>query len=265
MTVSSRESISQPSGSRQAFLPSLALNLRIIGALMMREGTARFGHENLGFFWIMGEPLFLTVGVMGMWTITGATHGHNISVVPFALSGYTMITLWRHLTGKSVFHRNVRLLDIFFARFLLESLGILTAFFVSWTPLTLLGVINPMTDPLLLLGGFALHAWFSFSFGMIIAGLSEVWDPMEQFIPPVLYITLPFTGSFVLAAWLPQEYRDLLMYSPLQNTVEMLRAGMFPPDTVTYYYPLYVVKWCIALTAIGLPLVRYAQKHVSFS
>ena len=130
---------------------------------------------------------------MGMWTITGATHGHGVGIVPFALSGYMMITLWRHLTGRAVhsirsnagllFHRNIRLLDILIARGMLELLGILTAFFIAWVPLTLLGVMEPMSDPLAFVAGYLLQAWFGFGVGLIIAGLSEMWAPVEQFVP----------------------------------------------------------------------------------
>lgn len=264
-----------PSGTRQGFLASLRLNLRIIGALMMREGSTRYGHENLGFFWVMGEPLVLTSGVMGLWTLTGATHGHSVGVVPFALTGYTMLTLWRHQTNKAVhairhnsgllFHRNVRVLDVMLARGLLEFVGILAAFFIAWTPLALLGLVDPMTDPLLALTAYVLHAWFAFSFGCIIAALSEMWAPMEQFIQPILYLTLPLTGAFSMAAWLPQRWRELLLYSPIANTQEMFRAGIFPPDTVTYYYPTYVVICALVTTAIAFPLVQYSQRHVSFS
>ena len=258
---------------RPGFLASLGLNLRVIGALMMREGTIKYGHENLGFFWVMGEPLFLTVGVMGMWAIGGQAHGHNIGVVPFALSGYTMITLWRHLTGKAVrairnnmgllFHRNVRVLDILLARGLLEIVAILTAFFIAYTPLALLGFVDPLQDPLLLIGGYLLNGWFSLAVGIIIAGLSELSEPVEQFVPPILYITLPFTGAFNMAAWLPQRWRDVVLWSPLVNCQEMFRSGMFSPDTITYWYPWYVVLWCVVLTAIALPLALYAQKQVS--
>jgi len=258
---------------RPGFLASLGLNLRVIGALMMREGTIKYGHENLGFFWVMGEPLFLTVGVMGMWAIGGQAHGHNIGDVPFALSGYTMITLWRHLTGKAVrairnnmgllFHRNVRVLDILLARGLLEIVAILTAFFIAYTPLALLGFVDPLQDPLLLIGGYLLNGWFSLAVGIIIAGLSELSEPVEQFVPPILYITLPFTGAFNMAAWLPQRWRDVVLWSPLVNCQEMFRSGMFSPDTITYWYPWYVVLWCVVLTAIALPLALYAQKQVS--
>jgi capsular polysaccharide transport system permease protein len=274
MSVGQNLAIQTPSGIKHGFRYAAMTNLRIVGALMMREGMLRYGHESLGFFWVMGEPLFLTCGVMGMWTITGATHGHGVGVVPFALSGYMMITLWRHLSGRAVhsirtnagllFHRNVRLLDIMIARGMLEVLGIFTAFFIAWVPLTLLGVLEPMSDPLAFVAGYLLQGWFSFAVGLIIAGLSEMFAPVEQFVPPILYITLPFTGIFTMAAWIPQQWREYLLWSPLVSNVEMLRGGMFPADTVTYSYPLYVVLWCVVLTAIGVPLVHKAYEHVSF-
>ena len=99
MSYAPAPKITSPSRRPPNFWRSLLVNARIVGALVMREGTMRFGHENLGFFWVIGEPLMLTLGVMGMWTISGQTHGHGVGVVPFALSGYTMITLWRHLSG----------------------------------------------------------------------------------------------------------------------------------------------------------------------
>ena len=259
--------------SPTGFLAAMALNIRIVGALMMREGTMKYGHENLGFFWVMGEPMFLTVGVMGMWSITGQAHGHGVSIVPFALSGYTNITLWRHLSGKAVrairhntsllFHRNVRVLDILLARGLLDIVGIFTAFSIAYVPLALLGVVDPLRVPLVLIGGFLLNGWFSLSVGLIIAGVSELSEPVEQFVPPLLYITLPFTGAFAMASWLPQKLRDALMWSPLANAQEMFRSGMFPAEVVTYWHPWYVVLVSLALTAIALPLVQYAQKHVS--
>jgi capsular polysaccharide transport system permease protein len=263
----------RPAESRNRFWASLSLNLRVLGALMMREGTMRYGHENLGFFWVMGEPIFLTIGVIGMWTITGATHGHSVGIVPFALTGYSHITLWRHLTAKAVrairnntgllFHRNVRVFDILLARALLEIVGIFTAFMIAYVPLALLGFVYPIRDPLILIGGYVLNAWFSMAVGLIISAVAELSESVEQFVPPILYITIPFTGSFYMASWLPEKFRDAVLWSPLVNAVEMFRAGLFPEDIVTYWYPWYVVVWCVALTALALPLIQYAQKHVA--
>ena len=274
MTLSVSD-ISTPSRPPATLLRQLAINARIIGALTMREGTMRFGHENLGFFWVIGEPLVLTVGVMLMWTIGGQTHGHGIGVVPFALSGYTMLTLWRHLSGRSVhairqsmgllFHRNVTLIDVLMARMLLEVVAILTAFFVAYVPLYLLGLLDPMHDPLLFAGGYFLQGWFSLSVGLLLAALSEIYEATEQFVPPILYISLPFTGAFNMADWLPQAWRNALLWSPLANNIEMLRDGMFGDDLITYHNGWYVAGWSLALTALALPLVQHARKHVAFN
>lgn len=110
-----------------------------------------------------------------------------------------------------------------------------------------------------------MQTWFSFAVGLIFAAMSEIWEPMEQFIPPFLYVTLPFTGAFNMAAWLPQEWREAVLWSPLVHNVELLRAGMFPPDTLTFSTPLYPLGWCVVLTAIGLPLLHTAKQRAAFT
>jgi hypothetical protein len=51
----------------RSFMIRLRVQLRVLRALLMREMQTRFGRENLGFFWLMGEPLFLTCAVMVLW------------------------------------------------------------------------------------------------------------------------------------------------------------------------------------------------------
>lgn len=258
---------------RQTFLASFHVNLRVLGALMLREASARYGHENIGFFWLMAEPLFLALSVMVMWSVTGHGHGHGVGLVPFILSGYTVLTMWRHIIAQSVhglrrnidlmFHRNVRAFDVLFAGVMLEMAGVLTAFFIAYLPLVLIGAMEPMRDPLVLLGAWILLTWFSFSFGLLITGLTELSEPMEHFVQPVMYITLPLTGAFSMQSWLPLQARQILSWSPLVNIQEMFRSGLFPADVQTEWDVGYLLLCCVVLMAIGLPLVRLAQRHVS--
>ncbi len=200
---------------------------------------ARYGHENIGFFWIIGEPLLLTCGVMVLWSLTGQTHGsEDVGVIPFALTGYTALTLWRHVVLKSmrvmsfgsglVYHQNVKFLDVLLARGLLETLGIFAAFLVAWLPLWLVGACPGFNDPLLLVGGYLLCAWFAFAFSIIIAALSEMSESMHQFIGPAMYWTMPFTGAFFFVEWLPPQGKAIMLLSPMVNSVEMFRAELFP-------------------------------------
>lgn len=250
----------------------LRTQTRVIGALMLRDAMARFGHDNIGFFWVLGEPMLLTCGVMVLWALNNQTHGSDVGVVPFALTGYSYITLWRHIVHNSVrimthnanlvFHRHVLFIDVMIARAILETIAILTAFTVIYVPLSLLGYAPLVRDPLLMLGGWLICAWFSFSFGLVLAGCSELAEPVERFIQPVMYLTMPLTGVFFMMDWLPDRAQRVLSFSPLITGIEMFRGGLFPPEIPVYYSPGYAAACCVGLMSVGLPLCRYAQRHV---
>lgn len=259
-------------GQASKFATGLKRQVRVIGALVVRDAMSRYGHENLGFFWVIGEPLLLTGGVMMLWTISNQTHGSEIGVVPFALTGYSMLTLWRHNVFRAVhsmrynvsltFHSQIKFIDILFARSFLETIGILAAFFIAYVPLFLLGYIMPIRDPLVFFGGWFLTAWFSFGFALNIAALTELSEAAERFVQPVMYITLPLTGVFFMVDWLPLPAREVLLWSPLVHGSEMFRSGLFPADVPTEWDAVYLFCWAFGTTAVGLPLCQYAQKHV---
>jgi capsular polysaccharide transport system permease protein len=253
------------------FLGALRVQMRVLYALMMRDAMSRYGHKDLGFFWLMGDQLILTGGVMIMWSVTGAEHHADIGVVPMALTGYAFVQLWRHIVGHSVhgirhnshllYHQHVKVLDLLVAGAILELVGILSAFLIAYVPLALYSALPPPRDLLLTFEGFVLTAWFSFSFGLVIAAVTELNEAAARFVPPILYVTLPFTGLFYLVYWLPDQYQPMILWSPLVNCIEMIRGGLFPDYITTYGSSLYALTWCIGLTAIGIPLVQYAQKH----
>lgn len=237
----------------------------------LRQAVARFGHENLGFFWIFAEPLFLCSAVMIMWSLGDLHRGHGVGVVPFALTSYSLLTLWRHMCSHSVralassapllYHRNVRFLDILISRAALECLAGIAAFMVAYTVLNLLDVIADIDDPILMAGAWLLMTWFGWSFGLNLAALTELIEPASHLVQPILYVTLPLTGGFYMVLWLPQSAQDVVMWSPLVHIFEMFRGGMFGSHLSAEWSEIYVVIWCLAMTATGLPLLRLAQRR----
>jgi len=255
-----------------AFEKGFRRQIRVIIALIIRDAMSRYGHENIGFFWVMGEPLLLSTGVMALWSVTNQSHSAEIGVVPFALTGYSIITLWRHNVSRAVhgmrhsvsltFHPHVKFLDILFARSALETVGILAAFFIAYVPLHLLGFIMPFRDPLVFFGGWFLTAWFSFGFSLIIAAVTELSEAVDRFVQPIMYLTLPLTGVFYMVDWLPQSAQAIVIWSPLVNGCEMFRSGLFPANTPTEWDAIYLACCSFGVTAIGMPLCLYAQKRV---
>ena len=255
-------------------LTAARVQLRTVSALVVREALAKYGHESLGFFWVMIEPLIFAGAVMVMWHF--AHHGNvdQIGIVPFILTGYCGITLWRHLSNGAVqalrrrsslvFHSNVKFFDILLSLSILETLGIFTGFTVAYVPLMAFGVMAPINDPLLLIGGWLFLGWISFSASLILAALSELNDTLEKFVPAAMYVTIPFTGVFSMVEWLPERAQEVMLWSPLVHATEMFRAGAFPPDVVTPVYSAsFLISSCFVMTAIGLPLVNLAQKRVT--
>src|SRR5271169_6082906 len=87
--------------SELSFFQSLAIQGRVLHALMMRELITRFGRDNLGVLWLVGEPMIFTLGVATLWSAAGLTHGGTgIPIVAFAVTGYSSVLMWRNSTSQ---------------------------------------------------------------------------------------------------------------------------------------------------------------------
>jgi capsular polysaccharide transport system permease protein len=116
--------------SNPSFLRSLAIQGRVMHALMMREVITRFGRDNLGALWVVGEPMIFTLGVMALWTLAGMNHGSSLPIAAFGITGYSSVLLWRNSVNRCnsalqvnfslLYHRNVTVLDVFLTRIILE-------------------------------------------------------------------------------------------------------------------------------------------------
>ena len=68
---------------RTSFHRSLRIQLRVLGALFMREVITRYGRANLGVGWLFFEPILFTLAVTALWA--GFRMG-RVSAVPIVAS-----------------------------------------------------------------------------------------------------------------------------------------------------------------------------------
>src|ERR1700723_334603 len=119
--------------SELSFFQCLAIQYRVLHALMMRELITRFGRDNLGVLWLVGEPMIFTLGVATLWSLAKLAHGGGIPIVAFAVTGYSSVLMWRNATSQCsagieankalLFHRSVLIIDVFLTRIALEIVG----------------------------------------------------------------------------------------------------------------------------------------------
>jgi capsular polysaccharide transport system permease protein len=250
----------------------LAAQARNIRALILRDMMMRYGRDNIGFVWVILEPLLLTAGVMVIWSFTMGSGKHGVRLVEFVLTGYLPLTLWRHMSNNSIglfrrsagllYHRYISLFDILISRMMLELIGTTAAFLVVWGSLCVAGLAAPIENLGLLILGWLMMAWLAGVVGTIIAAVTEVSETAERFIQPIQYVTLPMSGAFFMVDWLPTWAQHAVLFNPMVHCYEVFRAGYFGPFLPTHYDLTYFCAWAFGLTFIGVISIQRVRSHV---
>ena len=245
---------------------------RILGALMMREMTTRFGRDGIGFLWLIVEPLAFCVGVMLLWTFTKPSYEHGIRVAPFVMTGYMALVLIRHQVGLSatalqanigmLHHRQIAPLHILLARNLLEIAGATGAFIVVYIALLALGQVDLPENYILLYAGWFLLAWMGMGFALLLAGLAMRFEAVERIVPLLTYLLIPLSGVFVMVAWLPYQYRELYLLVPFPNAIEMIRSAVFGEFVETHFHIAYGVATGTIMNIVGMLLIAGARDRI---
>jgi capsular polysaccharide transport system permease protein len=258
-----------------SLLRSFLIQCRVLHALMMRELITRYGRDNLGVLWLIGEPMIFTVGVATLWSAAGLSHGGTgIPIVAFAVTGYSSVLMWRNATSQCsagieankplLFHRSVLILDVFLTRIALEIVGATCSFiflsfffiFVGWMP---------VPDNLLLVcAGWGMLAWFGSSLALLVGGGTAFSDLVHRLWHPIAYLLFPMSGAAFMVDWMPVKLQKVILYLPMVHGVELLRRGYFGSLVRTHYDIAYMAECCLGLTVWGLYTVRAASRKVEF-
>lgn len=261
-----------PGSPRNTALNGFANQFRNVRALVLRDLMMRYGRNNIGFAWVILEPLLLTVGVMVVWSLTMVGSRHGIKVVELVLTGYMPLTLWRHMTNGPImifrrsaplfYHRTITPFDILASRLSLEFIGTSAAFLIAWGFLYTAGVVSAIARLDLLLIGWAMMAWLAFGCGAIIAAITERSETTERFIQPLQYVAIPISGAFFMVDWLPSWAQHAVLLNPTVHCYEVFRAGFFGDSVTTYYDFTYFSVWALGLSFIGMICMQRVRTWV---
>lgn len=246
---------------------------RVIAALLMREVITRYGRHNIGFMWLFAEPMLFTLGVTALWSLIGTVHDSALPIVAFAVTGYSSVLLWRNMPGKLVcsiepnlalmYHRNVKIIDIFISRLLLEAAGATISFIVLSVIWIAVGMMKLPQDVLKVLLGWFMLAWFGSALAIFLGALSGRSELVDKFWHPASYILFPLSGAAYMVDWLPKSAQEAVFWLPMVHGVELLRDGYFGSTVKTHYDIPYMAACCLVLTVLGLSQVRVVSRLVT--
>lgn len=273
MNTKTKPSRKFPMGPNSSSLNrSFAIQRRVIGALVMREIITRYGRRNIGFLWLMLEPMLFTLGVTTLWTVVGGTHGSSLPITAFAVTGYSSILLWRNCTNRVVkaievnlslmYHRNVRVIDVLAARLLLEIAGATMSMIVLTLIFDCMDLMHLPQDVLTAVIGWFLLAWFAVGLSFVVSAASERGEMIERVWHIFTYLLFPLSGAAFMVDWMPTAAQEYLLWVPMVHATEMIRHGYFGQTIRTYEDPFYLIFCNMVLTFIGIAMLKETARRV---
>ncbi len=242
----------------------------VIQALLIREVKTRFGKYNLGFLWLLLEPL-TSVLIIGVILAPFRSNGNeDIPYAFFLLCGFLIL---KTLTGPMMsgmnaisanqgllIFRQVEPIDTFIARFIFE---ILTSLF-SFTTFCLVGawIGIPLSGSHLFEALYCfLTIWLMGSGLGIYLGIQAMkFKELEKVLGfitrPLLFISCVLYPLSVV----PFEYQKFFLYNPLVHAIEYLRQSLFPVTYKVEQVNLIYPSLC-ALVSLSFGLVTYRNNR----
>ena len=255
-----------------SFIESLIIQKRVIFALLMREIITRYGRHNIGFLWLFAEPMLFTLGITALWTATKGTHGSQLSIVGFAVTGYSSVLLWRNVASRCakaveantalLFHRNVKVLDLMLSRIILEVAGATISFIVLSIIFISVRLMEPPADIYKMIIAWLLFIWFAAALALIVGVISEVSEVFDRLWHALTYLLFGLSGVAFLVDWLPVAAQKYILFIPMVHGTEMLRHGYYGDTIITHEDPIYLITVNIVLTFIGLLAIKNFSKTV---
>lgn len=260
--------------TKDSFWHSLSVQVRVVRALVFREMLSRFGRSNLGFLWLFFEPMLFCLAVTFVWIfIREKGVEATLSIPAFALTGYCAKLLWRNVSSRCstaiepnarlLYHRNVRVIDLFYSRIILEIMGLTGAFVFLCYFFAAMSWCELPRYPALVIAGWLFMAWFSVGLGLLVGAIAGLFESFARFWRVFVYLMFPLSGAVFMVDWLPPPAREFVLWLPMVHATEMIRHGFFGEAVRTYEDPLFLAFANLFFMTVGLALVRATDRRVS--
>lgn len=248
----------------------------VINALALRELQQRYGRANIGYLWVIVEPLMLASVITGLHSVI--THGlgsDGVSPFTFTLTGYTIFIIFRNSFTRSdgvlhhysnlLYHNMITPFDILLSKSIVETIGCVAALAVLQTLGVILGLAEFPARPIYLIEAIVLFSWFSFAW-CLLAGAYTFHSPLlERLIHPASYFAMPLSGAFFTVSVLPPWARPYVLWNPMVSMFELARYGQFASATDKYATTGLAVAANCCFTYWGLLAIRRVRKDIHVS
>jgi capsular polysaccharide transport system permease protein len=261
-----RDDTASPSMTRETVMAVLAIQARVIGALILRETRARFGRSQLGYLWAIAEPLLYIISLSLLFDAISRHSPFGSSVGLFFATGLLPYQLYSRIAGAltTAFDANEALLaypivkpvDTLIARALLEIATAALVMILLFGGLVFFaGTPEPESLHVMVLALVGLSL-MGFGIGTINAVISKVFVSWRQVYDVASRPLMLVCGVFFTLDTLPPGARDIVAYIPITHGIELFRSGYYSGYRSTVLDVGYLFVFGLVLCLIGLAAER---------
>jgi ABC-type polysaccharide/polyol phosphate export systems, permease component len=248
----------------------LALQCRVIGALVLRETRSTFGTTQLGYLWAIIEPAAGMALMVLIFSMVGRQPPFGSSFALFFATGILVLRFFSKLSSSlmTVFDANKALLaypviketDVLFARAILIAATYAVIMFALFAGLIWFGLADVPASLDNVLQAFAATFCLGFGFGTTNAVIISFWDSWKN-IERILTRPLFFiSGIFYVPSHLPPAAISILKWNPVLHCVEWMRTGFYANYDSIVIDRSYLIGVALALTLSGLLSERFTRQ-----
>ncbi|KJF67036.1 ABC transporter permease [Rhizobium nepotum] len=242
----------------------LRAHIRVVGALLIREMSTRFGSKPGGYVWAIIDPAGHIAFMSLIFMAITHTPALGKSFPLFFATGYLAFQFYAAMAGflngaikanrTLLSYPNVAPIDTIVARYILQA-G--TTSVVSFC---VLGVILLMVDqPVYLNWPAIIEAAFAatvLGLGVgIFNNVATLRFPLyEQVFNIINRPMFLISGVFFLPDALPGPIRDIVLLNPLVHVVMLFRKGFYPEYRAEMMNMTYLYSFALTILFMGLLL-----------
>ena len=251
---------------------ALQSSFRAIGALVLREMSARYGRTPGGYLWAVLEPLGMIIILSFAFSLLQRTPTLGTSFLLFKATGFMILQMFTVLGGQVgnslsfskplLRYPRVTWGDAILARFLLNCLVVTTV-----TVLILTGIIiYDDVDVMLAWGPAFLAVGLAAALGFGIGSLNcflfmrfPVWSQIWSILTRPLFI---ISGVIIIYEDMPPFAQSILWYNPLLHLTGLMRVAFYPMYRPDYISIQFVMLTILIPMALGLLLLRRYHREL---
>ncbi len=254
-----------------ALVSAIAVQLRVIWALMLREIHTINGKSRLGYLWVLIQGVFNVAVFWALREVMGFHAPHGMPVPIFLAAGFLVWGIFSDTVSKSInaisanqpllTFPQVKELDVFIARMVvIWATEVVTATIIISVSI-ILGADFRVNSWLLILVILLITPLLGLGVGMFFSALTVFLPVLEKIVPMALRILFFASGVFFSVSVFRYEIAQWLLYNPVMQLIEILRNGLHVSYITTGTSFYYVVAVTLVFLVVGGFLERYTRKR----